>query len=142
MKSIFSFRLGASAVALSILVAGSAITASPTFGATPEEDWKAGIARANESYGTKPHAILKIQDAVYIGEGDEITLAGTKGDAASWHWHNNGKTDGPLHIALNHGKLSVTLDGKPVDGIEKSIAIDTGVDVSGEETPIAAHVNG
>ena len=55
---------------------------------------------------------------------------------------NNGNPEGPLHIALNHGKLSVTLNGKPVDGIEKSIPIDTDVDVSGEETPIAAHVNG
>ena len=123
-----------------LLFAGLSIL--PALGATPEEDWKARLASQNASFATKPHSMLKIQDVVYIGEGDEITLAGTKGVAASWLWHNNGNTEGPLHIALNHGKLSVTLNGKPVDGIEKSIPIDTDVDVSGEETPIAAHVNG
>ena len=31
--------------------------------------------------------MLKIQDVVYIGEGDEIALAGTKGVAGSWLSH-------------------------------------------------------
>ena len=46
--------------------------------------------------------------------------------------------------AIHHGALTATLDGKPVsiENLQKSVAIDTGIDVNGEETPIAAHVNG
>ena len=122
----------------------AAITVLPAAAATPQEEWKARIETANEHWGKAPHAILKIQDAVYLGEGDEATLSGVKGDAGSWSFRNDADAKGPLHLAIHHGQLSVTLNGKPVslDDIKKSVAIDTGIDVNGEETPIAAHVNG
>ncbi len=53
---------------------------------TPEEAWKAEIADANLAWSKKPHAILKIQDAAYLGEGDTATLIGTKGKPDSYHW--------------------------------------------------------
>lgn len=112
--------------------------------ATPQEDWKARIAAQNEHWAKAPHAILKIQDAVYLGEGDEATLAGVKGDAQSWSWRHDAGAKGPLHLSLHHGVLSASLNGKPVsmDRLKNSVAIESGIDVNGEETPIAAHVNG
>src|ERR1700760_4908341 len=82
----------------------------PAFGATPEEEWKARIAQSNEHYNVTPHAMLKIQDAIYLGEGDEATLAGIKGDASSWSWRHDADAKGPLHIAIHHGVLSATLN--------------------------------
>ena len=37
---------------------------------TPQEAWKKGIAGQNEAYAKRPHAMLKIQDSVYLGEGE------------------------------------------------------------------------
>ena len=125
----------------------AAVTVLPSLAATaatPQEEWKARIESQNEHWGKTPHAILKIQDAVYLGEGDEATLTGVKGDAASWSWRSDAGAKGPLHISIHHGQLAATLNGKPVSTAElqKSVAIETGIDVNGEETPIAQHVNG
>jgi hypothetical protein len=68
---------------------GLAVTAALTMLAaapapsTIEAEWKAGIADANKDWATIPHAILKIQDAAYLGEGQSATLVGTKGKPTS-----------------------------------------------------------
>ncbi len=144
MVKFMKFETGVSMkIRAALLLA--ALIALPAMAATPQEEWKARIENANEHWGKAPHAILKIQDAVYLGNGDEATLSGVKGDRGSWSWRNDAGAKGPLHLAVSHeGKLSITLNGKPVsvEDIKKSIAIDTDIDVNGEETPIAAHVNG
>jgi len=124
------------------LVLVAALAALPAFGSTPEQDWKSAIADQNKDYAQTPHAMLKIQDAAYVGEGQTATLSGRKGDPASWRWHMDSKNAGPLHIAFHDGKLAVTLNGKPAPGIDKSIAVDTDVDVRGEPTQVGAGVNG
>jgi uncharacterized protein (DUF1684 family) len=98
------------------------------------------IAGQNKSYAHTPHAMLKIQDAIYLGEGQSATLTGRPGIAGSWRWRPNGK--GPLHIAFNNGKLAVMLNGKPAQGIQTGIAIDKDVDVRGEPTQVGAGVGG
>ena len=55
------------------------LAALPVFGSTPEQDWKAAIADQNKDYAQTPHAMLKIQDAAYLGEGQTAALAGRKG---------------------------------------------------------------
>ncbi len=100
------------------------------------------IAGQNKAYAQTPHAMLKIQDAAYIGEGGSATLAGKPGIPGSWRWHTDANTKGPLHIAFNNGKLAVTLNGKPAPGIEKSIAIAPDIDVRGEPTQVGAGVTG
>jgi len=127
---------------ISALVLVAALSALPAFGVTPEQDWKSAIADQNKDYSQTPHAMLKIQDAAYVGEGQSATLTGRKGDPASWRWHTDTGTTGPLHIAFHDGRLAVTLNGKPVDGIDKSIAVDAGVDVAGQPTQVGAGVNG
>jgi uncharacterized protein (DUF1684 family) len=122
------------------LLAGVLLLASAAVAATPEDAWKAGIADQNISYAQKPHAMLKIQDSAYIGEGQSAVLTGRKGDAASWRWAKSG--NGVLTAAIKGGKLSVLHDGKPDNGISKSIAIDSDVDVVGQSTQVAAGVQG
>jgi uncharacterized protein (DUF1684 family) len=122
------------------LLAGALLLASAASAATPEQDWKAGIADQNISYAQKPHAMLKIQDSAYIGEGQSAVLTGRKGDAASWHWAKGGK--GVLTASIKGGKLTVLHDGKPDSGISKSIAIDANVDVVGQPTQVGAGIQG
>ena len=123
------------------LLLAAFIAASPVLAATPEQDWKAGIADENKDYAQIPHAMLKIQDAAYVGEGQTATLSGTPGDPGSWRWHMD-RAKGPLIAVFKNGKLSVSLNGKPVSGIEKSIVIDRQVDVRGEPTQVGAGVDG
>ncbi len=118
-----------------------ALSAAPLFGSTPEQDWKAAIADENKDYARIPHAMLKIQDVVYVGEGQSATLTGTPGKPGSWHWQD-GTAKGPLHVGFHAGKLIVTRNGKPVTGIDKSIAVDGDVDVRGEPTQVGAGVQG
>jgi hypothetical protein len=107
---------------------------------TPQDAWKTAIADQNNSYAHKLHAMLKIQDSVYLGEGESAVLTGRKGDAASWRWKRTGR--GALAVSLKSGKLAVLKDGKPADGITKSVIIDADVDVAGQPTQVRARVNG
>jgi hypothetical protein len=95
----------------STLVLVALLAAIPAFGSTPEQDWKAAIADQNKDYAQIPHAMLKIQDAAYVGEGQTATLAGRKGDPASWRWHSDARNGG-LRIAFHDGKLAVTATAK------------------------------
>lgn len=110
--------------------------------ATPQQVWTQGIAAQNKDYAQIPHAMLKIQDSAYLGEGQAAVLTGRKADPASWHWRPQG--DGPLKVTYRGGKLAATWNGKPVDSavIAKSLAIDTDVDVAGQPTQVGAGVPG
>jgi uncharacterized protein (DUF1684 family) len=109
---------------------------------TPEQAWKAAIASQNKDYAQTSHAMLKIQDSAYLGEGQSAVLEGKPGQPGSWRWHNDGK--GALRIAFKSGKLNVTQNGKPLDpaAVTKSIAVDKDVDVAGQPTQVGANVNG
>jgi uncharacterized protein (DUF1684 family) len=93
--------------------------------ATPEQEWKAAIADQNKDYAQVPHAMLKIQDSTYIGEGQSAVLVGQIGKPASWHWAASGS--GVVKVALTGGK---------------SIAIDTDIDIAGQQTQVGAGING
>jgi uncharacterized protein (DUF1684 family) len=110
---------------------------------TPEQAWKAAIAGQNKDYAAIPHAMLKIQDSAYLGEGQSAVLEGTPGQPASWRWHNDGKGVG-LRVSLQNGKLVVTQNGKTLDAarITKSITIDKDVDIAGQQTQVGANVSG
>ncbi|HWY63067.1 MAG TPA: DUF1684 domain-containing protein [Rhizomicrobium sp.] len=111
---------------------------------SPQQAWKAAIADQNKDYAQIPHAMLKIQDSAYLGEGETAVLDGKPGQPGSWRWHNDGKGEGALRVAFKRGKLSVTQNGKPLDPaqITKSIAVDKDVDVAGQPTQVGANVNG
>src|SRR5580704_11544654 len=108
----------------------------------PKEAWKADIADENKDYAAVPHAMLKIQDAAYLGDGQSAVLTGKPGQPGSWHWVMGSKARGPLTVALTRGKLAVMQNGKPLDPrlIAKSIPVDTDVDIAGQPTQVGAGV--
>lgn len=111
---------------------------------SPRAQWQADIAGQNAAYAKKPHAMLKIQDSVYLGEGDSAVLMGAKGVPGSWKWSSRPGATGPLRLSLRGGKLAVTRDGKPVDAkrITTGIPVDTDVDIAGQPTQVGAGVPG
>jgi uncharacterized protein (DUF1684 family) len=111
---------------------------------SPEAEWKAGIAGENTGYARKPHAMLKIQDSVYLGEGDRAVLAGRPGNPGSWKWSTRPGAQGLLRLAVRRGKLSVTRNGRPLDPrlVTTSIAVDKDVDIAGQPTQVEAGVEG
>jgi uncharacterized protein (DUF1684 family) len=111
---------------------------------TPEAQWKAGIADENKAYAQTLHAMLKIQDSVYLYNGEAAVLQGEAGKPASYRWSHDPKAHGVLTVALTAGKIVVTKQGEAVDpkAIGKSIPVDKDVDISGQETQVSAGVNG
>ena len=122
------------------------VLALPAFAATltPEQAWKKGIADENTDFAKKPHAMLKIQSAAYIGEGQVAVLNGIKGKPDSWQWDHDGKTDGVVRATIKDGKLILTKDGKAIDEatVKKSVPLDKDVDLMGQPTQVGAGVNG
>lgn len=110
---------------------------------SPEAAWKAGIADANEAYAKRPHAILKIQDAAYLGEGDVATLVGTRGKPDSWHWVAGAKK-GTLTVRYVHGHAVTMMNGLAYNekALEDGIRITSNIDIKGARTQVGAGVNG
>jgi hypothetical protein len=52
------------AAAVAILILGAA--APPT---SPEAIWRDAVTGQNKDYAQAPHAMLKIQDSAYLGDG-------------------------------------------------------------------------
>jgi uncharacterized protein (DUF1684 family) len=111
---------------------------------TPSQAWKAGIAEQDKYYSQLPHAMLKIQDAVYLSEGETAALEGRRDQPAGWRWTKKSATLGVLQISLRNKKLSVLRFGKPVDGalVAKELALDKDMDVVGQPTQVAAGILG
>jgi len=137
-------RIAAQHAWLGIVLAGF-VAAWPVAAApqSPQAAWKAGLAEANEAYSKTAHAILKIQDAAYLGEGDTATLIGAKGKPASWHWAA-GETKGVLIVRYSHGHAIATMNGKTLDekALAKSFRITPDVDIMAAPTQVEAGVVG
>src|ERR1700729_3388682 len=97
------------------LTLGLVLATQAAIAATPMEVWKTGIAEQNKDYAQVPHAMLKIQDAVYLSHGESASLRGRREQPASWRWTKKADASSVLQIALQHGKLTVTRNGKPED---------------------------
>ena len=110
---------------------------------SPQDEWNAELQDANLAYAKIPHAILKIQDAAYLGEGQSATLTGTKGHPESYRWVS-GKSNGVLTATYSAGRMSAMMAGKAIDDqtLRKSVSIDTDVDITGFSTQVRAGVMG
>lgn len=129
------------AATFSIAVAGVLLMgAAPS----PEEAWKAGISDQNKAYADRPHAMLKIQDAAYLHDGDTAVLVGRKGTPGSYHWAKDTNPQGVLRVSLKGGKITVTNGSSPIASatLAKSIPIDHDIDVEGQPTQVDAGVQG
>jgi hypothetical protein len=111
---------------------------------SPLQAYNANIAEENRDYAKIPHAMLKIQAAAYLGDGDNVTLIGQKGEPGSWHWAKKAMVQGPLAISYKGGQLMATLYGRLVSPAEitRGISIDSEIDVVGQPTQVNAGVNG
>jgi len=122
-----------------------ALTVAASAKLSPEAKWKADIADANEHYSRTPHAILKIQDAAYLRDGDNATLVGTKGKPESYHWvKGNSAKGGVLFAGVRKSHAFVVMDKHLYSegDIAKGIAVDTDVDIVGQPTQVGAGIIG
>ena len=127
----------------------AALAAGLLLGATaaplpPAQEWKKEIGEANIAWAQAPHAILKIQDAAYLGEGQSATLTGTPGKPDSYKWVPGKQQDGIAWVTVHAGTMSGSLHGKPLDDatLQKSVPIDTNIDIQGFPTQVSAGVIG
>ena len=111
---------------------------------SPEAAWRAGIVDANKAWSKIPHAILKIQDAAYLGEGQSATLVGVHGKPDSYRWTSGPVDKGFLTVGFHGGHLSGTMGGRTLDEatLQKSVPIDTNIDIQGFPTQVSAGVMG
>ncbi|HWA03661.1 MAG TPA: DUF1684 domain-containing protein [Rhizomicrobium sp.] len=128
-----------------IVLAGIAVCAESAGAAvTPAEvTWKKELAYANDAWAHRHYAILKIQDAAYLREGDFATLAGSKGKPESYRW-TKGATAGVLVATVKGGHPSLTMNGRTYSESEiaNGISVDADVDIKGAPTQVDAGVIG
>jgi uncharacterized protein (DUF1684 family) len=110
----------------------------------PEAKWKAEIADDNKHFASEPHAVLKIQDAAYLREGDTSTLVGTQGKPESYRWVKGTKVKGVLIAGVRKGHPFVVKDQHLYAEAEigKGIPVDADVDILGQPTQVDAGVIG
>ena len=127
-----------------LLAAGFFACAAAAAIQSPLQKWQASLADDNKDWAAAPHAILKIQDAAYLGEGESATLVGTRGKPESYRWVAGNAVNGVLSASVKGGHPVVVKDGKTYSDVEiaKSIAVDAGVDVAGAQTQVGAGVIG
>ena len=130
---------------LSLVCAASfAAFAAAAASLTPQAAWKADIARADRHYAQDPHAILKIQDAAYLRNGDTSTLVGQKEKPETYRWVKGTKVKGVLIAGVRAGHPFVVFNKQlyAEDKIAKGIPVDIGVDILGQTTQVDAGVIG
>lgn len=124
----------------------AAIIPFAAFAATmsPPATWKAELADANNGWAHNHYAVLKIQDAAYLRDGDTSTLVGTKGKPDSYKWVQGTKVKGVLIAGVRSGHPFVVMNQHLYSEAEigKGIPIDTDVDIRGAQTQVDAGVIG
>ncbi|HEY3778755.1 MAG TPA: DUF1684 domain-containing protein [Rhizomicrobium sp.] len=125
-----------------VLAACFVAAAAPALALSPEAAWKADLVDTNKAYSVTPHAILKIQDAAYLGEGNSASLVGTRGDPESYKWQPGEMPDAVLVAAFKGGKPALEKAGKPLAKPLADVAVDKDVDVQAYPTQVQAGVQG
>jgi hypothetical protein len=135
------------------LLAGCASGEPPKLAAATESTraaelaaWEAWRADENAAWGSNEFAILKIDDAVYLNEGQSAWLGNKKQKVLQYAWHLAGKpARDALRIAHKGGKAEVTYQGKTetltLDKMQR-VAVMPGIDVRFALTQVNPGVNG
>lgn len=123
-----------------VLLASAAAAAT----LSPKQAWLDDIAKSNKHYSEDAHAILKIQDAAYMRDGETSTLVGVKGKPDTYHWVKGTKVKGVLISGVRAGHAFVVKDKQLYNekDIAKGIQVDADVDVLGQPTQVDAGVIG
>jgi hypothetical protein len=116
----------------------------PAIAKTQLDIWKAELADANNGWAHSHYAVLKIQDAAYLRDGDTSTLIGIKGKPESYKWVKGTKIKGVLIAGVRGGHPFVVMDKHlyAETDIGKGIPVDTDVDIRGSQTQVGAGVIG
>jgi len=143
---LWSRRFGGE-FALKQMIFAAAVMAAMTVSAqakTNEELWKASLADANNGWAHNHYAVLKIQDAAYMRDGDTSTLVGTKGKPESYKWVKGSKVQGVLMAGVRSGHPFVVMNKHlyAEADINKGIPVDTDIDIRGTQTQVDAGVIG
>ncbi len=106
---------------------------------SPAEEWKASLVQDNADWATAKHAILKINDAAYVHEGEFVSLIGDPAKPATWHWSKGKQPRAALIAGFAKGKPQIFKNGKllPPEVLSKGIDIAPGVDVIGAPTQMS-----
>ncbi len=120
-----------------ILAAALLLTAAEA--KAPAQESKDSLKADNAAWATDKHALLKINDAAYIHEGEFTSLVGDAAKPATWHWVKGRQSGAALIATFAKGKPVITKGGKPIPAaaLDKGIAIAPGVDVTGGPTQMA-----
>ncbi|HEX4157249.1 MAG TPA: DUF1684 domain-containing protein [Rhizomicrobium sp.] len=124
------------------LAAALVVVSAPVFALAPEAAWKANIADTNKAYTMGRHAILKIQDAAYLGEGNTASLVGQRGAPGSYKWVQGDRPGAALVAGFSRGKPVLKKDGKPLANPLADITVDKDVDVQAFPTQVEAGEQG
>ncbi|HTW34540.1 MAG TPA: DUF1684 domain-containing protein [Rhizomicrobium sp.] len=125
-----------------VVFAAGILAAGATHAASPEAIWKAGLADTDRDYAVVPHAILKIQDAAYLGEGESATLMGKRGYPGSYKWVPGIRPGGALVAKYAGGKPVLERNGQALDNPLADVPIDKDIDVQAYPTQVEAGVTG
>jgi len=107
------------------------------------EQWKAD---ENAAWSTKEFAILKIDDAVYLNEGQGAVLRLREDARTSYRWVPGGKPRGAVLSIRHEGGKAVVVRGKKretfgLDAMQR-VAVAEGIDVRFGLTQVSPGVNG
>lgn len=81
-----------------------------------EAQWQAEIARANHAYAGRRLAILKINDAIYLKDGETAALVGSPEEPSSYRWKPGGEERGAvLTVTYTNGMGLVKRGGESFD---------------------------
>jgi Uncharacterized conserved protein len=111
---------------------------------SPAEEWKASLKADNADWAQEKHAILKINDAAYIHQGEIVSLVGDAAKPATWHWQKGKDGKAALTASFSKGQPVITKAGKtlPADALAKGIDIAPGIDVTGAPTQMSPNETG
>jgi uncharacterized protein (DUF1684 family) len=114
----------------------------PAWAVTPEAAGNADLAKTNKDHAATPHAIVKIQDAAYLGEGNSASLVGKREAPDSYKWMPGVRADAVLVAGFAGGKPVISKNGKPLANPLADVAVDKDVDVQAYPTQVQAGVPG
>lgn len=121
--------------AFAVSLAGFALADSPPMPTDAEAKWKAEIAEANDAYATRPTAILKIDDAIYLEPGETAYLTEANG---AYRWSMSAPANlvpsvtasADLKSALfkiNGNEVDLTAEGVSPYPISEKIRVSAGL---------------
>jgi hypothetical protein len=131
-------------IAMRMLVVCLATSWSSGFAATPQQTWTRELAEANIAWAKAHFAILKIQDAAYLRNGDVATLVGVKGKPETYRWTKGVAPSGVLTATVKDGRPSVKMGVRTYSEAEiaKGIPVADAIDILGTPTQVSAGVIG